>query len=754
MPGSYKEEALKYHALPVPGKIEVVPTKPCLTAWDLSLAYSPGVAEPCREIEKNPEEAFAYTNRSNLVAVVSNGTAVLGLGNIGALASKPVMEGKGVLFKRFADIDVFDLEVDTQDPDEVIKICKLLEPTFGGINLEDIKAPDCFYIEETLKREMEIPIFHDDQHGTAIISGAGLLNALELTKKDIGKIRVVFSGAGASAIACAKLYVHLGVERSNILLVDSRGTITVDREQGMNDYKREFAAPSGAPPTLKDAMKGADVFVGLSVKDLVSQDMVRGMADRPIVFALANPDPEITYPDAMEARPDAIVATGRSDYPNQVNNVLGFPFVFRGALDTHARGINEEMKVAACHALAELAKEDVPDAVSRAYHEETFRFGPDYIIPKPFDYRVLLWEATAVAEAAMITGVARRKLDLKEYRYALERKLGRRWQIMQRLVMRVKRDPRRIVYPEGTNPRILRSIHTMLDEGLVRPVLLGSPDAVAAEARELGLAETRWEIVDPTTDERRERYAEEYFKLRVRRGVNREEARRQVENPLVFGAMMVRLGEADGMVAGVERRLPDTVRPVLQIIQAREDVRRVAGVQIIMTKDRVVFFADTVMTVDPTAEELAEIALLAARVAREFNEEPVIAMLSFSNFGSVRCPESEKVKKAVEILRRKAPDLVVDGEIQADVALMPETLERLYPTSQLVGKQPNVFVFPDLNAANTSYKLITKLSGAETIGPILVGLQKPFQMLQPQSGPQEIAQMSTIAVAEAQEAKK
>jgi malate dehydrogenase (oxaloacetate-decarboxylating)(NADP+) len=749
MHGSLRDEALAYHEKPIPGKTEVVPTKPCVTQWDLSLAYTPGVAAPCLEIEKDPSAAYRYTNKGNLVAVVSNGTAVLGLGDIGALSGKPVMEGKGVLFKRFAGIDVFDLEVASHDPDDIIRVCKLLEPTFGGINLEDIKAPDCFYVEETLKREMEIPVFHDDQHGTAIISGAALQNAMDVTGKDLRKIRIVFSGAGASAIATARLYVRLGVDPANILLVDSKGTITKDRTEGMNPYKAEFAGPASSPKTLAGAMKGADVFVGLSVMGLVTQEMVRSMADRPVIFALANPDPEISYPDAKAARPDAIVATGRSDYPNQVNNVLGFPFVFRGALDVRARAINEEMKIAACRALADLAKENVPDSVSRAYGEASFQFGPDYVIPKPFDYRVLLWETTAVARAAMETGVARRNLDLDEYRASLEGKLGRRWELMNRMHAKAKANRRRVVYPDGADPRVLRAVHAMSEEGNLHAVLLGKPAAIETEAKKLGIEKGGWEVVDPTTDERADRYAEVYFKIRYGKGVNREEARRQIENKVVFGSLMVRLGDADGMVAGIGATMPDTIRPVLQVIGLEPAVRRAAGLQIVMTKECVSFFADTVMNVDPTAEELAEIALLAAGIAREFNEEPVVAMLSFSNFGSVRHPASEKVQKAVALLRAKVPDLVVDGEIQADLALMPESLERLYPVSRLVGRRPNVFIFPDLNSANISYKLIHKLAGAETIGPIMLGLARPVQVLQPQSEAQDIQHMTSLVLADA-----
>ncbi|MBU1947381.1 MAG: NADP-dependent malic enzyme [Candidatus Eisenbacteria bacterium] len=754
MSKSMRDAALKYHAFPVPGKIEVTSTKPCLTQWDLSLAYTPGVAVPCLEIEKDPALAYKYTSRANLVAVVSNGTAVLGLGNIGALAGKPVMEGKGVLFKRFADIDVFDLEVNTENPDEIIKVCKLLEPTFGGINLEDIKAPECFYIEETLKKEMDIPVFHDDQHGTAIISGAGLLNALELAGKDISKVRLVVSGAGAAAIACANLYIRLGVKRENITLVDSKGVVTKERAEGMNPYKAAFAVSGSGPKDLAGAMKDADVFLGLSVKDLVSPKMIQSMAAKPIVFAMANPDPEITYPDAKNARPDIIMATGRSDYPNQVNNVLGFPFVFRGALDCYARSINEEMKVAACHALANLAKEDVPEQVCRAYQSRTFQFGPDYIIPTPFDYRVLLWEASAVAKAAMETGVAQKQLDLDEYKYKLERKLGRRWQVMQKVVVKAKRDPRRIVYPEGTNPTIIRAAHQMLEEGMVKPVLIGSRRMITDTARELGITEDRWEIVDPRKDMRKSQYAKAYLKARQRKGMSTAGADRQMLNPIIFGTMMVQEGDADGIVVGISGNLESTLCPALEIIPLRTGVKKVAGVQLVMTKDRVAFFADTVMTVDPTAEELADIALLAASVAKEFNEEPIVAMLSFSNFGNSRHPTTEKVRRAVEILNERNPNLIVDGEIQADLALMPDKLERLYPFSRLVGSQPNVFVFPDLNSANISYKLIHSLTGAETVGPIIVGPSKPLQMLQPQSETQDILHMTTVAVAEAQEVNK
>ena len=744
---SLKEEALRYHATGRPGKIEVISTKPCTTQHELALAYTPGVAEPCLEIAKNPEDVYRYTARGNLVAVVSNGTAVLGLGNIGALSGKPVMEGKGVLFKRFADIDVFDIEVASENPDEVIRVCQLLEPTFGGINLEDIKAPECFYIEKTLKETTAIPIFHDDQHGTAIISGAALLNAAEVVQKRIDEIRVVISGAGASGIACAKFYVSLGVRMENLTMCDTKGVIYKGREQGMNPYKAEFARDTKAR-TLQDALKDADLFLGLSGPNLVKPEWLKTMARDPIVFAMANPDPEITYPAARAARADVIIATGRSDYPNQVNNVLGFPFIFRGALDCRARTINEEMKLAAAHALADLAKEAVPDSVCRAYQDQSFTFGREYLIPKPFDCRVLLWEASAVAKAAMESGVAARDLDLEEYRDHLETFLGRSRQVMRGLVNRAKRSPKRIVYAEGENQRIIRATAMVREEGLARPILVGRPDLIRATFERLNLDLGETEIVDIEHDGRFESYAEEYCRLRHRKGITMEGARTAVRDPNVFAAMMVRLGDADGMVSGITHSYRDTIRPALQVVQTREGVRRASGIQVIVLRDRLCFIADPLVNVNPSAEELAEIARLAAEVARNFGMEPRVAMLSYSNFGSSSDNQTARIQQALRILHEKEPDLVADGEMQADTAVVPEIMNRHFPFSRLQGQEANVLIFPDLDSANTSMKLLQRLGGAEGIGPILMGMSKPVHLVQPESEDIDIVHMTAIAVIE------
>ena len=705
-----KQDALDYHRKGRKGKIEVVPTKPCRTQWDLSLAYSPGVADPCLEIEKKPELAFEFTARGNLVAVVSNGTAVLGLGNIGPLAGKPVMEGKGVLFKRFADIDVFDLEVNSEKAEDVIKVCQLLEPTFAGINLEDIKAPECFRIEETLRETMSIPVFHDDQHGTAIISGAALLNALEIVGKDIAKVRVVFNGAGASGVACAEHYIRLGVKRENIILCDTKGVIYEGRQEGMNPHKARLAAKTDKR-TLAQALKGADVFAGLSIANCVSKEMVRSMADRPIVFAMANPVAEISYPDAKAARPDVIMATGRSDYPNQVNNVLGFPFIFRGALDVRARAINEEMKIAATHALAALAKEDVPDSVLRAYGVSRLQFGPEYIIPTPFDPRVLIWESSAVAQAAMETGVAQVKIDLEEYREQLARRMGRTYEVMQSVRQNAKAAPKRIVFSEGEHEKILRAAYRLIDEKIAQPILLGRRDVIETKLQDLGLTKMRAEVIEPAHSPRFQDYADEFFRRRQRLGITHTEAHEQMLNCNYFGAMMVEMGDADGFVAGVSQHYPDTVRPALQIIKTRQGVRRVSGLYVLATKKEAYFFADTTVNIEPAAEDLAEVALLSAEVARRFNVEPRVAMLSFSNFGSTRHPLSDKVRRATAILKEKAPDLMVDGEMQADTALVPELIEEDYPFSRLKGGA-NVLVFPSLEAGNIAYKLMMRIGGA------------------------------------------
>lgn len=748
-----RKESLEYHSRGRKGKIEVTLTKPCDTQKDLSLAYTPGVAEPCREIAKTPDEVFNYTARGNLVAVVTNGTAVLGLGDIGALASKPVMEGKGVLFKRFADIDVFDIEVNTEDPDELIKVVKLLEPTFGGINLEDIKAPECFYIEDKLKKEMDIPVFHDDQHGTAIISGAGLLNALELTGKKINEVKVVFSGAGAAGIACARYYKSLGVKPENLILCDSLGVIYKGRKERMNPYKEEFAIETEAR-TLKDALVGADAFVGVSVGGIVSKEMVKSMANNPIIFAMANPDPEITYEDAKDARDDVIMATGRSDYPNQVNNVLGFPFIFRGALDVQATSINKEMEIAATKALADLARQGVPATVAQAYRMESIQFGPDYIIPKPLDPRVLLWEASAVAKAAMDTGVARVKIDIEEYKEKLEALLGKARKVMRVMINKAKRTPKRIVYPEGDNQTILRACEIVLDEGIAHPVLLGDKKEIENKASKLGVNLGKGiEIINPATFSKLDDYVTEFYKIRQRKGITMREAKKFMLQRIYFGCMMVHKGDADGLVSGLTQHYPETIRPALQIIQIRDDVKRVAGLYVICIKGQIYFFADATVNIEPTAEDLAEIAILVAKKAKHFEVEPRVAMLSFSNFGGTRHPLAEKVRQAVEIVKKREPNLLIDGEMQADTAVTPEIIDKTYPFSTLKGKGgANVLIFPDLQSGNVAYKLMQRLGGAEVIGPILLGMRKPVHVLQIGSMNEiDVLNMTAFAVVDAQE---
>src|ERR1700687_3293930 len=745
-----KQQVLDYHFGARPGKIEVSPTKPCETQRDLSLAYTPGVAQPCLEIRRNPEDAFKYTARGNLVAVVTNGTAVLGLGDIGPLAGKPVMEGKAVLFKRFADVDVFDLELDTRDPDEIIKVCQLLEPTFGGINLEDIKAPECFYIEEMLRKTMKIPVFHDDQHGTAIISGAALLNALEVVGKDVAQVRVVFNGAGASGIACAEHYVRLGVRRDNIVLCDTHGVIYSGRAEGMNPHKERFAFDTSLR-TLAEAMKGADVFVGCSVKGVVTQDMVRSMAARPIVFAMANPDPEITYEEVKASRNDVIVATGRSDYPNQVNNVLGFPFIFRGALDVRATAINEEMKLAATRALAALAKEEVPDSVCRVYGLEHLEFGPDYLIPKPFDSRVLVWEASAVAEAAMRSGVAREPVNLEAYREQLERRLGKAHELSRMMIHKAQAKPKQVVFPEGDDDKILRAAHCLLEEKIAIPVLLGDSAVIHTRAATLGLTLGAARIIDPARSLLHDDYAEELFRLRQRRGVTRVEAGKLLNDRNVFASMMIHMGGADALVAGVTQNFPDTIRPALQIVRMREGLHRVSGCYPIVTRTGSLYFlADTSVNIDPTAEDLVEIALCTAETARRFDVVPRVAMLSFSSFGSTKHPACDKVRKAVELLHKVDPTLVVDGEIMADAAVSPDMLEHMYPFTSLKGGA-NVLIFPDLNSANIACKLLTKIGGAETLGPILMGMSEPVHLVHRGAEVEEIVSTAAIAVVDAQE---
>jgi malate dehydrogenase (oxaloacetate-decarboxylating)(NADP+) len=747
------EDALEYHSSSPAGKISVVATKPCRTQRDLSLAYTPGVAVPCLEIERDPALAYKYTAKGNLVGVVSNGTAVLGLGNIGAIAGKPVMEGKGVLFKRFADIDVFDIELATENPDEIIRTCQLLEPTFGGINLEDIKAPECFYIEEELKKTMKIPVFHDDQHGTAIISGAGLVNALEIVKKKIEDVRVVFAGAGASAISCAAHYVNLGVRKENIVMCDTKGVIYEGRTAGMNPYKARFASRTEAR-TLSEALVGADVFFGLSSGGSVSPEMIRGMAPDPIVFALANPDPEISYDAALAARPDAIVATGRSDYPNQVNNVLGFPFIFRGALDVRATTINDQMKRAATGALAALAKEDVPDSVLRAYGVDRLEFGREYIIPKPFDPRVLIWEASAVAQAAMESGVAQQPVDLRQYREELERRLGKAYEVTRVMINKACKRPKRVVFTEGEESKILRACQILLDEKIAYPILLGREETIRARASELRLHLSGVQIVDPATSPHRDMYADEFFSLRQRKGVTKTEAQQLILNNTTFASMMVRLGDADALIGGLTTHYPDTIRPALQVIDVRPELRLVAGVYVLITpKGDIFFLADATVNIEPTAEDLAEIAIQAAEKARRFDQEPRVAMLSFSNFGSTRHPLSDKVRRAVELVRQRAPELVIDGEMQADTAVTPQILEETYPFSRLRGGA-NVLIFPNLESGNIAYKLLHGLGGAELIGPLLTGLSKPVHVLQRGSEVNEIVHVAAVAVVDAQEVGK
>jgi len=753
------EESLEYHSRGRKGKIEVVPTKPVSTQHDLSLAYSPGVAEPCRMIAEKEELVYEYTAKGNLVAVISNGTAVLGLGDIGPSAAKPVMEGKGILFKKFADIDVFDIELNAKNPDDVIRACEMLEPTFGGINLEDIKAPECFYIEEELKKKLKIPVFHDDQHGTAVISAAAFINALEIIGKDIKKVRVVFCGGGAAAIACANLYLILGVKRENIIMCDSKGVIYKGRKEGMNPYKERYAVETDKR-TIGQALEGADAFVGVSVKDGITVDMVKKMAKDPIVFAMANPDPEVLPEEVMKARPDAIMATGRSDYPNQVNNVLGFPFIFRGALDTMSMAINEEMKMAAVNALASLAKQDVPENVSRAYGGLQFKFGRDYLIPKPFDRRVLLWVAPAVAEAAMKSGVARKTLDINQYRDRLETFLGTTYTVMRGIKKRVISGASdigkcKIVLPEGENRKILKAAAIMREEGIAEPVLLGNDELVRSLIEELGLQEglKDVDIIRPSRSEHRDLYTQKFFEKRERKGVTFAAARQLMKNNNLFGAMMVEMGHADGLLNGISQNYPETIRPAIEAIGVKKG-SRLAGIYMMIFKRRVLWFADTTINIEPTADELADIAIQTALLAGSFMvEEPRVAMLSFSNFGSNTHPLAIKVKEATDIIKRRMPDLTVDGEMQADTALNPEATKESFPFNQVPGNA-NILIFPDLQSGNIAYKLLSRLGAAEAIGPILVGMNKPVFVLQQNSDVNDVVNMAAITAMEIQLRKK
>jgi malate dehydrogenase (oxaloacetate-decarboxylating)(NADP+) len=746
-----KDQALEYHRKGKPGKIEVVATKSVLTQRDLSMAYTPGVAEPCLEIQKRPDDAFQYTSRGNLVAVITNGTAVLGLGNIGALAGKPVMEGKGVLFKRFAGVDVFDIELATEDAEQIIQTVKLLEPTFGGINLEDIRAPECFEIEERLIAEMDIPVFHDDQHGTAIISGAAFLNALELTKRRIEDVTVVFAGAGAAGIACADLYVKLGVRPENILMTDSKGVIYEGRTEGMNKYKARYARKTKAR-TLEDALRGADAFVGVSSAGTVTSDMVRSMAANPIIFAMANPDPEITPPEVMAVRDDAIMATGRSDYPNQVNNVLGFPFIFRGALDVRARKINMEMKLAAVHALAELAREGeqgLPEEVRHAYPGERFEFGPKYIIPKPFDPRVLIYESMAVAKAAMDTGVARVQIDLDEYRERLERHLGRSREFMRTVINKAKAAPRRIVFPEGNEERVLRAVQILREEEICEPILLGDEKEIRARAASVGVELDGVAIVDHRLSEKLVYYRKEMVALRKRKGVTEQDAERLLGRRSYFGVMMVRMGDAHGLLAGLTKSYADSVRPALEVVGLAEGHPRAAGVYVVIQKERVIFFADGSVNVEPSAEELADIAGLGAETARWFGFEPVVAMLSSSNWGSVRDERTKRLARAVELAKERWKDLAIDGEMQADIALDPEKRASRFGFSDIRG-EANVLIFPNLDAAHIAVRMMGTIGGATVVGPLLMGMRSPVNSLQRTATVDDIVNLAAITVLQAQ----
>ncbi len=751
---SIYEESLEYHSSGRKGKVEVVPTKAVTTQKDLSLAYSPGVAGPCEKIAEDPNLAYEYTTKGNLVAVVSNGTAVLGLGNIGAQASKPVMEGKGILFKKFADIDVFDIELQAPNPDDVIRACEMLEPTFGGINLEDIKAPECFYIEEELKKRLKIPVFHDDQHGTAVISGAAFLNALELVNKKIEDMKVVFCGGGAAAIACANLYVNLGVRRENIIMCDSKGVIYKGRTEGMNPYKERFAVDT-PKRTVGEALDGADAFVGVSVKGIVTKEMVAKMSRDPLIFAMANPEPEILPEDILTVRQDAIIATGRSDYPNQVNNVLGFPFIFRGALDTRAMAINEEMKMAAVRALAQLAKEDVPEYVSRAYGGQQFKFGRDYLIPKPFDRRALLYVAPAVAKAAMESGVARIQIDIKQYREKLESFLGFTYTAMRfvrKQVRKAERDLGRkitLVFPEGEHPKILHAAKIIRDENLAEPILLGNPEKIRMEISRLGLGAVMdgVQIIRPSQSPLLAQFAERFFQKRQRKGVTLANAEVLMKQSTYFAAMMVETGMADGTIGGIAQSYPDTLKPSLQVIGAKPG-KTLAGIYMIANKKKTYWFADTTINVEPDAEQLANIAVTTAELVKSSTgTEPKVALLSFSNFGSNDHPATAPVRDAVSILRDRHPELVVDGEMQADTALKPDISMESFPFNRVAG-DANVLIFPNLHAANIAYKLVWRMGGVEAIGPILVGMNKPVCVLQRGSDVNDIVNMAAITAFE------
>jgi len=747
-----KKEALAYHAEGRPGKIEVIPTKKHSSQRELSLAYSPGVAEPCIQIDKKKDDVYKYTAKGNLVAVISNGTAVLGLGNIGPEASKPVMEGKGLLFKIFADIDVFDIEVDATDVDKFVETVKAISPTFGGINLEDIKAPECFEIEERLKAELDIPIMHDDQHGTAIISSAALLNALEIAKKDISKIKVVVNGAGAAAMSCSKLYLALGVKKENLVMLDSKGVIRNNRE-GLEGNKELFATNRRCE-TLEDAMKNADVFLGLSVANIVSTEMVQSMAKRPIVFALANPDPEISYKEAMNSRDDIIMATGRSDHPNQVNNVLGFPYIFRGAMDVRATEINENMKLAAVKAIANLAKETVLDEVSLAYEDNTLAFGPEYIIPKPLDPRLITAVAPAVAMSAVRTGVAKEEIsDWNKYRESLKKRLGLDNELIRTLTARAKRNPKKVVFAEAEHYKILKAAQQVKDDGIAEPILLGRRQKILDLIEEFALEMDDVCIIDPKEikqEGKRHEYGDIFWEKRKRKGITQFEARKLMRERNYYGSMMVEMGDADALISGITRNYRATVKPALEVIGKEEGVNNVVGMYIMRTKKGTLFLADTTINLDPTAEEIADMSILIAKKVKQFRIKPRIALLSYSNFGSTRTKDSEKMAKAAAILKEENPNLVVDGEIQGDFALDAEKMQRIFPFSPLAEESANTLIFPNLNSGNMAYKLIQEIAEVDSIGPVLVGMKKPVHILQLGCTVREIINMVTLSVVDAQ----
>lgn len=758
-----KEKALKYHSMGRPGKVEVRVTKPFNTQEDLSLAYTPGVADVCLEVEKNPQDAYKYTAKGNLVAVISNGTAVLGLGNIGALASKPVMEGKGNLFKNFADVDVFDIEIDETDPDKIIDIVRALEPTFGAVNLEDIKAPECFYIEEELKKRCNIPIFHDDQHGTAVISGAALLNALEITGKDISKCKLVVNGAGAAGIACAKFFVTLGIKKENVYMIDSKGVIYKGRTERMNKYKEFFANETDAR-TLEDVIKGADIFLGVSKADILTEDMVKSMNDNPIIFAMANPNPEITYDKAVHANPNVIMGTGRSDYPNQINNVLAFPFLFRGALDTRATQINDEMMMAAARALAQLAKEDVPESVLKAYGVENLKFGREYILPKPFDPRALVYVAPAVAQAAIDSGVAQiDSFDVDRYKEQLLERLDKTKAVTHYIYNKAKSDPKRVVFTETTDPNILRAVQDSIEEGIVKPVFVGArsytKEDVLQRIKEIGLKESmleQIEFIDPIYFDKTDEYAEEIFRERARKGLTRKEADYLMRHrPNFFAAMLVKKGDADSMIVGETYNYPAVVRPVLQVADRADKESVVAGLYVMIINNKIYVFGDTTINVNPSSEQLAVIAKEAAHFYQDLTDkEPVVSVLSFSNFGSNNQAEAKKIRDTVRIIKEKYPDLTVDGEMQANIAVDKELRDKFYPFNELAGKDTNVIIFPDLNSGNIAYKLLYKMGGAYPIGPILVGLKQSAHVLEMGSSSNMIKDMIALAVFDAQRKQK